>query len=255
MENINWLKQQPNDPLYPDILWSRPENKQSAGKLLIVGGSSQAFHDVARAYSDAEKAGAGTVRVIIPDKLGKMIGKFIPEAILAPSTPSGSFSREALAAILAEAVWADALLLAGNFGRNSETAIFIESLIDKFNRTILIAGDSLDYLISAPGNYVNKDNLVIAPTFSQLQKLGHGRAAFRHDMDLSSFVNELGKYTSNDKLLVVTEFANNVVVGFSGNVATTKSLRDFAETTTRAVVFSMQNPNKIFEAIVSSLLA
>src|SRR6476660_954324 len=96
MENTNWLKQAPDKPLFPDLLWSRPENKRQAGKLLVVGGNGQGFASPAAAYGAAIAAGIGAAKVILPDSLEKTLGKSFPEAIFAPSTPSGSFARLAL---------------------------------------------------------------------------------------------------------------------------------------------------------------
>src|SRR5260221_160024 len=122
MENTNWLRQT-KEPLFPDLLWSRPENKRHAGKLLIVGGNANGFATPARAYSAAAKAGIGTAKVLLPAALQKTLGKSFAEAEFALSTPSGSFSRQALDSLLDSANWADGVLLAGDFGRNSETAI------------------------------------------------------------------------------------------------------------------------------------
>src|SRR5438105_2493778 len=134
---------QTNEPLFPDVLWNRPENKRHAGKLLIVGGHQQSFSTVSEAYAAATKAGIGTARVILPDKLQKMLSGLFPEAEYAPSTHIGSFSRQALDSLLEAAEWADGVLLAGDFGRNSETAVLLESFIEKYKDLLALAGDSL----------------------------------------------------------------------------------------------------------------
>jgi NAD(P)H-hydrate repair Nnr-like enzyme with NAD(P)H-hydrate dehydratase domain len=95
MENTNWLKQVADKPLFPDLLWSRPENKRQAGKLLIVGGNLHGFAVPMAAYNAATAAGIGSARVILPEKLKKALGTSFTEAEFAPSTPSGSLSRQA----------------------------------------------------------------------------------------------------------------------------------------------------------------
>ncbi|HXY18323.1 MAG TPA: hypothetical protein VEH48_02805, partial [Candidatus Nitrosopolaris sp.] len=132
MEDTNWLRQTPDKPLFPDLLWSRPENKRQRGKLLIVGGNSHGFAAPASAFAAAGTAGIGAARVLLPDATQKTIGTGFTDAVFAPSTPSGSFSRQALAELLENAGWADGVLLAGDFGRNSETAILLESFLDKY---------------------------------------------------------------------------------------------------------------------------
>jgi len=143
--DTNWLKQAPNKPLFEDILWSRPQNKRQAGKLLIIGGSVHGFSAPAGAYGAAEKAGIGSIRVILPDATKRMLGKLFLEAEFAPSTTSGSFSRQALAQLLDTADWTDGVLLAGDFGRNSETAILLEAFVKKYRGPLSITHDGIDY--------------------------------------------------------------------------------------------------------------
>src|SRR5512146_3316650 len=154
MGNMNWLKQT-DEPLFPDILWARPENKRHAGKLLIIGGHSQNFSAVSRAYAAAHKAGAGTIRVLLPLSLQKMLAKAFPEAEFADITGIGSFSRAALGLFLELSDWADAVLLAGEFGRNSETAVLLESYVNKYSGSLTLTGDSLDYFYTDPRPIIN----------------------------------------------------------------------------------------------------
>src|SRR3982750_2547854 len=119
MDRTYWHKQTAEKPLFPDMLWSRPENKRQAGKLLVVGGNVHGFAAAATAYAEAGKAGIGTARVLLPDSLQKTVGRVLEAGEYAPSTPSGSFSQRALAELLEMASWADGTLLAGDFGRNS----------------------------------------------------------------------------------------------------------------------------------------
>ena len=53
MDRTYWHKQTVEKPLFPDILWSRPQNKRQAGKLLIVGGHAESFAAVGEAYAAA----------------------------------------------------------------------------------------------------------------------------------------------------------------------------------------------------------
>src|SRR5579862_3020716 len=155
---MNWSRQTADKPLFPDVLWSRPENKRYAGKLLIIGGHSQSFNAVSQAYGAAAKAGAGTVRVILSQRLRKMVSAFFPEAEFAQSNQIGSFGRAARGALLAAAEWSDAVLLAGDFGRNSETAILLEGFIEKYTGQLALAGDSLDYFLKDPSKLVGRNN-------------------------------------------------------------------------------------------------
>ena len=79
MQPDYWYKQTVAKPLYPELLWSRPENRKHAGKLLIVGGHAQSFAAPAQAFSKAGKAGIGTARYV------RLV---ILDAITAPQLPA-----------------------------------------------------------------------------------------------------------------------------------------------------------------------
>ena len=133
MSNLNyWHRQSSNQPLFPELLWARPESKQRAGKLLIVGGQAQNFRAPSVAYAAALKAGIGTVKVLLPDSTQKVLGPNFPEAEFATSSLSGSFGQAALGHLLELAEWADGVLLAGDFGHNSETTIMLDNFLRKF---------------------------------------------------------------------------------------------------------------------------
>ena len=72
------------------MLWSRPENKKHAGKLLVVGGNAQGFAAAAEGYSYADKAGAGTVRVLLPDSLQKTVSKLFEGANMPRVRPAAA---------------------------------------------------------------------------------------------------------------------------------------------------------------------
>src|SRR5690348_6592497 len=122
MNAAKWYKQTLDKPLFPKLAWSRPETKQTAGKLLIIGGNLHGFAAPAEAFTHAKAAGIGTTKVLLPNALQKTVGTMLETGEYAPSTPSGSFSKAALDTWLDFSTWADGILLAGDIGRNSETA-------------------------------------------------------------------------------------------------------------------------------------
>jgi len=173
MDNTYWHRQTSDKPLFPDLLWSRPENKQHAGKLLIVGGNQFGFVEPANAFRAAEAAGIGTARMLLPDSMRQFTGPAFTAGELAPTTPSGSFSQAALAQLISMAGWADGVLLAGGFGRNSETAILLEKFLGKHVGQVTITKDAVDYFTSAPQQIVDRAETTLVLSFAQLQKTGH----------------------------------------------------------------------------------
>ena len=250
---MSWLKQSASEPLFPEILWSRPENKRLAGKLLIAGGNLHSFSAVSSAYDAAVKAGAGTVRLLLPDALQKTLGKVLPDAEFAPSTPSGSFARIGLGQLIDGANWADAVLLAGDFGKNSETAILLESFIDKFTGPIILANDSLDYFLSKPDALLTRPQTLLVAEFGQLQKLAAGQILIKHSMDLNQLVAALDELSAKTKALIMTTHAGQVMVAAEGQVSTTPTqTTDLIKTASYASVWWLQNPSKIIEGLTTA---
>lgn len=257
MANTNWLRQARDTPLFPDILWSRPENKRYAGKLLIIGGHSQSFSDTSRAYTAAVKAGAGSVRIVLPSSLQKTLGKAFPEAEFASSTPIGSFSRQALDLFLDLAEWSDGVLLAGDFGKNSETAILLETFVDRYSGRLGLTGDSLDYFLQKPTQLTKRLDTLLVGSLSQIQKLVQPVAVIRQSTDLVQILDVLSNWTSSHPTGVITKQANQVITALSGKVSTTPSQKDGVEPelVAYASVWWLQQPEKAFEALTVAVFS
>lgn len=261
MERDFWRRQEPDKPLFPDLQWSRPENKLYAGKLLIIGGNAQGFKAAADAYQAASQAGIGTARMLLPDSLAKLIGRDFAAGEFVPSTPSGSLSQRALAEALAMANWADGVLLAGDLGRNSETAILLEKFTQKYPGQITITKDAADYCINTPGACVDRPNTTLVISLAQLQKLGIAsrfRTAFTFEMDLLRFVDGLHDYTLQHPVQLIVRHLDQIHVAVNGQVSSSKLRTNQpiwrVTTAASAATWWLQNPSKPFEALTTSLL-
>lgn len=259
MADTYWLKQTKDQPLFADLLWSRPENKRLAGKLLIVGGNLHGFSAPGTAYGRALKAGIGTVRVLLPDKLQKTVGKMLPEAEFAPSTLSGSFSKLALAQLLEASDWADGVLLAGDFGRNSETAILLDSFMNKYDGQVTVAQDGLDYFWGKNSPLINRPSTTSVINLGKLQKLAkNNRAAtpVLHSMMLVEIVELLHDWTTGNPGQFITKHADNFIAAAGGQVSTTSSPEESnwqIELGAYASVWWLQNPEKCLEALTTAI--
>ncbi len=256
-----WQKQTNDHPLFPDILWSKPENRLGRGKLLIVGGNSYGFSAPAKAYQAAASAGAGSIRIILPNSLQKTLGNSMTDAEFVPATPSGSFGREALAEILSHASWADAVLLAGDFGRNSETSILLESFVQKYDGLLVITQDAVDYFTSQPELITRRESTVIVLSLGQLQKLGTSlryQTPFLLSMGLMLLVQALSNLSSQYSSTFITKENDHIAIAHKGKVSTTKLKNDMdiwrVEIASKAAVYCLQNPTKIFQAATTSLV-
>jgi hypothetical protein len=194
-----WRKQG-DEPLFPDLLWSRPESRQHAGKLLIIGGNLHGFAAPASAYQESLNAGAGTAKVLLPDALKKTVGRILENGEYAPSTPSGSFNQQALASWLEWSQWSDAILLAGDLGRNSETAITIENFVGKTSKPIVITKDAIDYFYTNPNAILQHSKTTLVLSLAQLQKLSKEAKTLRpvtFNMGLAQLADWLHEFSNN----------------------------------------------------------
>lgn len=253
MDDTSWLKQT-DKPLFEDILWSRPENKRYAGKLLIIGGHKQSFTAVSEAYGAALKAGIGTVRVMLPQSLNGMLKAVFPEAEYAPSNKIGSFSRDSLAAWLEAAEWADGVLLAGDFGRNSETAVLLEGFSDKYDGVLGVTGDTIDYFLKDAQALKQRYNNVITLGVDKLQKLALPDVVLKQQDDLAQMVMKLRSFTDVTKASFITCHGGTMIAASGGRVSTTPA-KEFSETKAAAyaIVWLLQQPKKPFEALTTAI--
>jgi len=259
MEPTNWHKQLPGEPLYPDIIWSLPENKSSSGKLTIIGGNQFGFGAPGNAYTVAQSAGAGVVQVLLPDGIKKVVKTLLPDAEYAPSTPSGSFARKALDSLLSLSSWSDGVLLAGDLGRNSETAMMLETYVEKYTGPLTITQDAVEYFKETPLQLVERTNTLIVLSLSQLQKIFINTPSIipiTLGMGSLQLVEALQSYTKEHSCMIVTMHNDLLYVASDGDVSTTKTTKDIwrVETATVAAVLWMQVPNKPFQAITTAVL-
>lgn len=256
-DDFVWLKQTPDKPLFPDLLWSRPENRMHAGKLLIIGGSQAGFRAPADSYSLALKAGAGTIRLLLPDSLRKIVGEsFLDIGEYAPSTPSGSFSYRAFADLLLHSNWADGVLLAGDFGRNSETSQLLEYYVNKHTGPLTITGDSLDHFLNNPRPILGREQTTIIATFQQLQKIAisiNFGTAFTSSMTLANFAANLQNFTKEISANIIVPFENQVFVASEQKISSTPIFKSILQLAASASVWHLQNPSNQFEALSTSL--
>ncbi len=255
MSNTYWHKQS-GQPLYKELLWDKPENKQQAGKLLIIGGNAHSFTVPATAYQTATANGAGSVKVLLPDVLKKTIGNILENGEYAPSTKSGSFSKQALSEWLDFAAWADGVLLPGDMGRNSETAITLEKFADKYPGAITITHDALDYFINLPEKIIDRDPTTIVASFAQLQKIATSLRfpkPFTYSMPLAAMVEALHLFTTLYSAAIVIKHNDVLYCAKDGEVSTTPTKSDEpvwrVRTATYCAVWIMHNPTKIFAAL------
>lgn len=260
MESTFWYKQTADQPLFPDMLWSKPENKQHAGKLLIVGGNLHGFAAVGEAYRQATKTGAGVVKILLPNVLQKTVGMILDNTAFAPSNKSGSFSRPALAEWLSLSAWADSVLIAGDLGRNSETAVVLESFANKYAGQLVLTKDAADYFAHQPGIILQRTDTLLVLSLAQLQKMclkTKWPEPILFSMTIQRLVQVLHEMTRAFSCVIVVEHNGLFFVAYDGKVSTTKHDTSInvwrVKTAAHAAVWQLQNPGQPFEAITTAM--
>ena len=256
-----WQKQSSTKPLFPEVEWNKPEQRSHAGKLAIKGGNKLGFVAIRDAYEVASELGAGQIRAVLPDVLKRTIPPSVSDTIFVPSNPSGGFSREALPEFQAACAWADLCLLIGDAGRNSETAMLFEALLESDSR-VVITRDAVDLLMPAMGRFVNRENTTFVISFAQLQKIFQSvyyPRIISFSMQLLQLVETLHKFTITYPVTIVTFHQNQLILARGGQVITQEFDQPMAiwrgVTATRAATYLLWNPTKPLEAITASFAA
>lgn len=251
---MDYWQKQDREPLFNDLIWSRPENKKYAGKLLIIGGQSGEFAHVASAFETANKAGAGHIRVLLPESLRKL-AQIIPEVEFAAANKSGSFAREALAQWFDLSEWADHFLLAGNFGKNSETTTIIDGFLLRGNCPATLNLDSL----SSTG--INLEQLIRLPLTlvidrPLLQKMGTAlglTVPIQSTTPIDRLAEIIHQISQGNQANLVIQDGEQTWAAVDGNLVSTKSRPiNNTELSADCAVWLMQNPKKPLEALATA---
>lgn len=262
MDFSYWKKQSLDAPLFPDIEWSKPENRTHAGKLGIIGGNKLGFAGVAEAYTIAANAGVGSLRVLLPDVLKKTIPSSITDALFAPTNPSGSLSKDAQADMANISSWADGVLLIGDAGRSSETAILYEQFIQNYTGLLTITRDAVDLVKNSATLLVDRPNTLLIVSFAQLQKLFQAvyyPKVLTFSMQLINLVEALHKFTITYPVSIAVLHQDTFIIASGGEVTTTPWDNPMAiwrgNVATKAAVYWLWSPSKVLPATSTAIVA
>jgi NAD(P)H-hydrate repair Nnr-like enzyme with NAD(P)H-hydrate dehydratase domain len=260
MEYDFWRKQEAGKPLFPDIEWSKPERRDQAGKLLIVGGNKLGFSAVAEAYQTALSAGVGQVKVLLPDCLKGTVPSTLLDVVFAACTPSGSLSKDAISELKVAGQWSDAVLLIGDAGRNAETALVYEEFIRQYTDQLTITRDAVDLIKNDPTLIADRPNTLVVASFAQAQKLFGGvyyPKVLTFNMQLLQLVEALHKFTITYPVSILTLHKDSLIIAAGGEVVTQKWDEPMAiwrgSVATHASAYWMWHPKSALEASSASV--
>jgi len=262
MEFSYWKRQTADALLFPDIEWSKPEQRAHSGKLGIVGGNKLGFAGVAEAYTVATNTGVGALHVLLPDVLKKTIPAAITDALFAPTNPSGSLSKDAATELSALSGWADGVLLIGDAGRSSETAILYEQFVQNYPGLLIITRDAVDLVKNSSQLLVDRPKTLLIVSFAQLQKLFQSvyyPKVLTFSMQLTNLVEALHKFTITYPVTIAVLHRDTFIVAHEGNVVTTPWDNPMAiwrgNVAAKAASYWLWSPTKPLEAVSTAVIA
>lgn len=254
-----WQKQDSGKPLFPDILWEKPERRDLAGKLLVVGGSGGGIHDIAQAFEVSKEAGIGEVRALVPESIKKLT-KHIEGIDYLPATATGNFAHTGSEQLLLMSSQVDGVLMPGNIGRNSETAMLLADLLRSYNGKLCATKDAVDALYGEATNLLKRQDTLLVVSFAQLQRLARevkSPVAFRSDMDFMFFLERMHEFSLKHQAMIITKHHDQILLAIDGKVISTER-KDLSELwcvdiASKAMTFWLHHPKQPLESITSSI--
>jgi NAD(P)H-hydrate repair Nnr-like enzyme with NAD(P)H-hydrate dehydratase domain len=255
-----WRKQLPEKPLFPDLEWSKPEQRSLAGRLGIIGGNKLGFAGVASGYTAALDAGVGEVRVLLPDVLRKTVPTTITDTLFGATNPSGGLSKDASIEMHTLGSWAQGILMIGDAGRNSETAIVYEDFLQDYHGQLTITRDAVDLIKNSSQAIVEREDTLLVVSFAQLQKIFQSvyyPKILTFSMQLSSLVEALHKFTITYPVNIMVLHKEYLIVASGGDVTTTEWENPMAiwrgSVASKAAAYWLWNPKSPLKAFTASI--
>ena len=255
-----WRRQDAGKPLFPDIEWNKPERRGMAGKLGIIGGNKLSFVAAADSYQIAVGAGVGEVRVLLPDALKKSVPVSMTDVMFAPTNNSGSLATEAAAEVASIGEWADVLLLSGDTGKNSQTAMLYEAQVTDYAKPLVITRDAIDLLQNSFPVLLDNPNTTLVASLAQVQRIF--RAVYypkmiTFSMQLAQLVEVLHKFTLTYPVSIMTLHAEQLIIARGGEVITqgwNDPMRIWrGHTAARAASYLVWTPQAPLKALAASI--
>ncbi len=212
-----WIKS--DKAIDENIFWNIPEQK--TGTLQIIGGNSNNFSTEIKQTEYLNSLNLKEVRLLLPDSLRTKVPP-VPSINFAPSTESGSFDKSSELKFAIND--ADITLLSGDFSKNSATSIALTSALRESTKPVVLVRDAVDSVSDSAEEFIEKGNITIVATMSQLQKLF--RSLLYPKMILLSsplmpMVETLHKFTLSYPVTILTFHQDKIIIANAGKVITT----------------------------------
>jgi hypothetical protein len=157
--------------------------------------------------------------------------------------------------------WSTGILLIGDAGRNSETAIVYEDFLREYKGPLIITRDAVDLIKHSSQSIVDRPQTILIVSFAQLQKLFqliYYPKVLTFSMQLTNLVEAIHKFTITYPVSVVVLHKDTLLVASGGEVTSTPWDNPMAiwrgSVAAKASSYWLWNINKPLESITASIL-
>jgi hydroxyethylthiazole kinase-like uncharacterized protein yjeF len=178
-------------------------HKRSVGKVLVVAGSVSMAGAVVLTATGALRAGAGLVRMAVPDCIGGLVGPQVIEALTArlPDTANGAFSFEGVGKVLELAAQMQVVALGPGIGKDTETMNFVTEVLGEVEQPVVLDADALSAFQGHPERLKERRApTILTPHSGELGRL-LGRSPADIDANRIASVREAAERTGAVVLL------------------------------------------------------
>jgi NAD(P)H-hydrate epimerase len=140
------------------------DHKGSAGRLLVLAGSTGMTGAAVLSSDAALKCGAGLVTLGVPESLNPILEAKITEVMTLPlpETGKGAFSEKSIEPALEFAKQCGALAIGPGVGREETTQKFVQTVIEKYEGKVVLDADGI-YAMAAKQDLLKNKPLVMTP--------------------------------------------------------------------------------------------
>lgn len=203
-------------------------NKWSVGSVLIVAASAGLTGAASLAALGALRAGAGVVKLAVPESLLNVFEIKVTETLTSPLPEvEGAISSKALPSVVEEAERFKVVLLGPGLSRHPETQKLVRELVLKLEKPLVLDADGLNALAGQIGLLSQrKAPAVLTPHAGELSRL-LGVGAAEIEQDRIGWAKRAAQESANVVVLkgarTVVASADRTSLNLSGNAGLAKA--------------------------------
>lgn len=148
-------------------------HKGTFGKVLIVSGSKKYTGAPILVSLGALRSGCGLVYTAVPEPFNTIVTTKLPEVVCQPiKTERGFFDKNSISQVLEVENKVDAVVVGPGLSVENETVDFIEELLSRINRPVLLDADALNIISKTSKDSLRKlSNAIITPHLGEFSRI------------------------------------------------------------------------------------